>query len=191
MQWVVWHFIPPFSGSRVTWDGNIAVENCSDCCMRWYITINDSECTDPGPIDAAIRQDLLESGSKSSLSFSLFLNQSLSASWPSLSFSLFLCVSVCVSLSPSLSPSLLLSLSTTHTLTHTHTHPPTQSLSLSAEQYDLRRPATISGVCRGPEEESRFEPGSYRFDLVVLECPDFPQGSNVITGTVAINYTCT
>ena len=49
---------------RVAWDGNIAVEGCSDCCMRWYISINGSECEDPGPIDAAIRADLLESGSE-------------------------------------------------------------------------------------------------------------------------------
>lgn len=28
--------------------------------MRWFITIDDEECTDPGPIDVAIRQDLSE-----------------------------------------------------------------------------------------------------------------------------------
>lgn len=41
---------------RIAWDGNMAVEGCSDCCMRWYITVDGVECGDPGPIDAAIRQ---------------------------------------------------------------------------------------------------------------------------------------
>ena len=45
---------------RVAWDGNIGVRDCADCCMRWFITINGEECTDPGPIDVAIRQDLTD-----------------------------------------------------------------------------------------------------------------------------------
>lgn len=55
---------------RVSWDGNIAVEGCSDCCMRWYISIDGHECENPGPIDAAIRADLLESGSKLHFTYS-------------------------------------------------------------------------------------------------------------------------
>lgn len=98
---------------KVSWDGNIAVENCSDCCMRWYITIDDQECTDPGPIDAAIRQDLLESGTA---------------------------------------------------------------------QFDLRRPATIAGVCRRSVSGDTFTQGSHHFDLVASICPGFPQDSDVLTG---------
>ena len=45
---------------RVAWDGNIGVRGCSNCCMRWFITINGEECSDPGPIDVALRQDLTE-----------------------------------------------------------------------------------------------------------------------------------
>ena len=43
---------------RVAWDGNIAVVGCDNCCMRWFITIDGQECSDPGPIDVALRQDL-------------------------------------------------------------------------------------------------------------------------------------
>lgn len=46
------------SSIRVTWNGNLAVENCTRCCMRWYVTINGVECMAPGPVDAAIKQDL-------------------------------------------------------------------------------------------------------------------------------------
>ena len=45
---------------RVAWDGNIAVVSCDNCCMRWFITIDGQECSDPGPIDIAIRQDQTE-----------------------------------------------------------------------------------------------------------------------------------
>ena len=45
---------------RVAWDGNIAVIGCDNCCMRWFITIDGQECTDPGPIDIALRQDLTD-----------------------------------------------------------------------------------------------------------------------------------
>ena len=43
---------------KVSWYGNIALEQCSTCCMRWYITIDDKECVSPGPIDAAVQQTL-------------------------------------------------------------------------------------------------------------------------------------
>lgn len=43
---------------KIAWDGNIAVESCIDCCMRWFLTVNGEECTNPGPIDGSIRQDL-------------------------------------------------------------------------------------------------------------------------------------
>ena len=42
------------SAVRVTFNGNIHLTDCSDCCARWFITINDSECVDPAPIEAII-----------------------------------------------------------------------------------------------------------------------------------------
>ena len=42
------------SALRVTFNGNIRVTDCHDCCMRWYITMNGEECTDPAPIEAII-----------------------------------------------------------------------------------------------------------------------------------------
>ena len=43
---------------KVSWFGNIALEQCSTCCMRWYITIDDTECRNPGPVDGAVQQTL-------------------------------------------------------------------------------------------------------------------------------------
>ena len=43
---------------KVSWDGSAALINCTLCCMRWYLTIDNMECSDPGPIDAAYVQDL-------------------------------------------------------------------------------------------------------------------------------------
>lgn len=45
---------------RVSWDGNLALFNCTSCCMRWFLTIDGEECTDPGPIDAAISRQLTD-----------------------------------------------------------------------------------------------------------------------------------
>ena len=39
---------------RVTFNGNIRVTDCHDCCMRWFITLNGEECSDPAPIEAVI-----------------------------------------------------------------------------------------------------------------------------------------
>lgn len=43
---------------RVAWDGNIALDECSQCCMRWFLTIDGEECSDPATIDAALSQNL-------------------------------------------------------------------------------------------------------------------------------------
>lgn len=45
---------------KISWDGNIGVTGCQKCCMRWYITIDDEECSYPGPIDVALVQDLTD-----------------------------------------------------------------------------------------------------------------------------------
>ena len=43
---------------KASWYGNIALEGCAECCMRWYLTIDGQECTNPEVIDGAIKQDL-------------------------------------------------------------------------------------------------------------------------------------
>ena len=43
---------------KVSWYGNVAVEQCSSCCMRWYITVNGQECANPGVIDGAVQRSL-------------------------------------------------------------------------------------------------------------------------------------
>ena len=98
---------------KVTWEGNIAVEDCTTCCMRWFITIDDGECADPGPIDAVIWQDLS-----------------------------------------------------------------TGPLSV---QFDLRRPGTVAGICRG-NEGGWLSPGEYTIGLTVGQCDDFLESFSVLTG---------
>lgn len=45
------------SALRVAWDGNIALNDCNQCCMRWFITIDGQECANPGPVDGALVQN--------------------------------------------------------------------------------------------------------------------------------------
>lgn len=42
------------SSVRVSFNGNIRITNCQDCCMRWYLTIDGEECADPAPVEAVI-----------------------------------------------------------------------------------------------------------------------------------------
>ena len=42
------------SSLLVTFNGNIRLTDCSDCCMRWFVTINGEECSSPAPIDGVI-----------------------------------------------------------------------------------------------------------------------------------------
>ena len=51
---------------KISWHGSIAVLECDDCCVRWYVTIDGQECVGPGPIDGAVVQDL--SGSEYDIS---------------------------------------------------------------------------------------------------------------------------
>ena len=39
---------------KVSWDGNIGLLDCFSCCMRWFLTVNGEECSNPGPIDASL-----------------------------------------------------------------------------------------------------------------------------------------
>ena len=43
------------SALRVTYQGHMRTLSCySNCCRRWFITINNAECSSPAPIDALI-----------------------------------------------------------------------------------------------------------------------------------------
>ncbi|XP_066289699.1 collagen triple helix repeat-containing protein 1-like [Branchiostoma lanceolatum] len=39
---------------RLTWSGTIRVTSTSGSCKRWFFTLNESECSDPVPIDGII-----------------------------------------------------------------------------------------------------------------------------------------
>ena len=39
---------------KITFNSNMRITECSDCCMRWFITIDGEECTSPGPIEGVI-----------------------------------------------------------------------------------------------------------------------------------------
>lgn len=42
------------SSVRATFNTNLNLIGCEDCCMRWYVTLNGQECTDPAPIEAVV-----------------------------------------------------------------------------------------------------------------------------------------
>ena len=43
------------SALRITYQGDMRLVSCSsNCCRRWFITINYAECSSPAPIDAII-----------------------------------------------------------------------------------------------------------------------------------------
>ena len=44
----------PDSSLRVAFNGNLRLTGCSNCCMRWFVTIDGSECVDPAPIDGVL-----------------------------------------------------------------------------------------------------------------------------------------
>ena len=39
---------------HVVFQGNILLGGCSNCCKRWFITFNGTECGGPLPIDAVL-----------------------------------------------------------------------------------------------------------------------------------------
>lgn len=42
------------SSLRVNFNTNLRVSECSNCCVRWFVTINGTECVDPAPIEAVV-----------------------------------------------------------------------------------------------------------------------------------------
>lgn len=104
---------------KVSWDGNAAVTNCSDCCVRWYIAIDGEECADPGPVDGAIRQDLSDSG---------------------------------------------------------------------IGTFDLYRPMSIAGICRGTNSTTPLANGDHVISLGVGACEPADDGSLIPTSTVVTGY---
>ena len=39
---------------RVYWAGNLRINNCDNCCSRWYFTFNGAECSTPAAIDGVV-----------------------------------------------------------------------------------------------------------------------------------------
>jgi len=39
---------------RVFWSGALRIHNCNGCCMRWFFTFNDAECSAPLPIEGVV-----------------------------------------------------------------------------------------------------------------------------------------
>ena len=42
------------SALRISFNTNLRVSDCSDCCVRWFVTVNGSECLNPAPIEAVV-----------------------------------------------------------------------------------------------------------------------------------------
>lgn len=42
------------SSVRATFNTNLNLFSCEECCMRWFVTLNGEECTDPAPIEAVV-----------------------------------------------------------------------------------------------------------------------------------------
>jgi hypothetical protein len=42
---------------RVTWHGDIRIQGCTNCCRRWYFTIDGKECSSPQSIDGIVYQN--------------------------------------------------------------------------------------------------------------------------------------
>jgi len=42
---------------HVYWTGVLRVQNCNNCCKRWYFTFNGAECSGPLPIDGIVYMD--------------------------------------------------------------------------------------------------------------------------------------
>ena len=57
-----------------------------------------------------------------------------------------------------------------------------QDLSVFVPKFDMRRPATISGLCSGPSANQTFASGRHTVELFVDRCDGNDQDFQVITG---------
>ena len=57
-----------------------------------------------------------------------------------------------------------------------------QDLSPFVPQFDMRRPATISGLCAGPMADQTFASGMHNVELFVDRCDGNDEDFQVITG---------
>ncbi len=107
------------SALKISWEGNAALLNCSDCCTRWFIAIDGEECSSPGPIDGAIRQDLSDS---------------------------------------------------------------------SIGTFDLYRPISVAGICRGTNSSTPLVGGDHVISLGVGACAPTEDGDDIPTSDVVTGY---
>lgn len=54
-------------------------------------------------------------------------------------------------------------------------------------QFDMRRPATISGLCAGPSADQTFASGEHTVKLFVDRCNSFDEEFQVITGYQSVS----
>ena len=86
------------SAVRVTFNGNLRVTDCHDCCVRWFVTLNGEECTDPAPIEAVVYSADAEQVNihRSSTITGEYLQTSMHAwEWSALECACWLAVSCC------------------------------------------------------------------------------------------------
>ena len=57
-----------------------------------------------------------------------------------------------------------------------------QDLNRFVPKFDMRRPATISGLCAGPAADRTFGSGEHTVELFVDRCDGFDEEFQVITG---------
>ena len=57
-----------------------------------------------------------------------------------------------------------------------------QDLNSFVPEFDMRRPATISGLCAGPAADRTFDSGEHTVELFVDRCDGFNEEFQVITG---------
>ena len=51
---VVFNKLHPHTFLRMTWEGNFRKKSCSNCCARWFITIDGSPCSNYEDIETSI-----------------------------------------------------------------------------------------------------------------------------------------
>ena len=39
---------------KITFNGNLRITGCTQCCARWFVTIDGYECSSPGPIEGVV-----------------------------------------------------------------------------------------------------------------------------------------
>lgn len=61
------------------------------------------------------------------------------------------------------------------------------NLNAISPKFDMRRPATISGLCAGPAAGETFASGMHTIELFVDRCDGFSEDFQVITGYQSVS----